>query len=262
VGQVFQHGTGSRDGDADQSEGEGEGVMDDDELIGPLEREMRRRDSLPFDGIMGSLPNWVPDNFQRQFHAIRDRLLTKYTHERLLDSLDKGIAEARSIRGMLTNKPYDLSEGVFEFSEVRGICDASFLVRLKLAVNMGPEAGLALLTDAEHAKTTTIGANNRVGQSKKAKLLRGKVGDDGETITEIIGELASARDYRSETAKELWPQLWSALDSRGLDPEETDDKGDWKRSVIKYNFKDGRKTITGGQFANVVSDFRIGKKSG
>ena len=143
---------------------------------------MRRRDSLPFDGIMGSLPNWVPDNFQRQFHTIRDRLLAKYTHKQLLDILDKGIAEARNLRGMLTGKSMDITTGPFEFSEVKGVREASFLVRMMDAVILGPEKGLALLTDPDHAKTLKIGANNRIRQTEKAKLHRGKVGYDGDTL--------------------------------------------------------------------------------
>lgn len=235
--------------------------MDDDELIGPLEREMRRRDSLPFDGIMGNLPNWVPDNFQRKFHTIRDRLLGKYTHKHLLDSLDKGIAEARNLRGMLTGKPMDITTGPFEFSEVTGMSEASFLVRMMDAVLLGPEKGLALLTDPDHAKTAKIGANNRIGQTEKAKLLRGKVGEDGKTINEIIEELAVMPDHRNYTAKEIWNPFISALKERDLEPEENETSSEWTKWTICYDYKEGRKTITGGRFANVVYEARKHKKT-
>ena len=98
--------------------------MSDSEIIGPLEREMLRRSEAPYDGIMGSLPTWVPDNFHREFLVIRDRLLKKYTHAHLLDCMDKGIAAAENMRSMLSNKPMDITKAPFEFSEVRGVREA------------------------------------------------------------------------------------------------------------------------------------------
>ena len=236
--------------------------MSDSEIIGPLEREMLRRDAAPYDGIMGSLPEWVPDNFHREFHTIRDRLLKKYTHEHLLHSIATGIAEARNIKGMLTGEPLDLTKGPFEFSEVRGVREVSFLARLKGAVELGPESGLALLTDTQHAGRVKKGKNYGQHQSGIASNNRGKVGDNGKTINEIIGVLAMATEHQELSAKELWNHFLAELDCLLLEPKEIPhESGDLKKMKCEYDFKGGRKSIGFGQFQTVVGRYKKRKKS-
>lgn len=182
--------------------------MKDDEIIGPIEREMLCRSEAPYDGVMGSLPTWVPDNFHREFHTIRDRLLKKYTHEHLLHSIATGIAEAQNIKGMLTEESLDLTKGPFEFSEVRGVREASFLARLKKAVDLGPESGLALLTDPDHASQTVQGK----------KFLDGrKIGSIGAIRKFIRTTLKKDSSLKNE---ELWeairkrpPKGWTAMEN-------------------------------------------------
>jgi len=224
-----------------------------DEVLGQNKTEIQKRNAAPYDGVMGTLPDWVPANFDREFHAIRNRLISTYEHADLLDY----IAEMRDMgmQGDRDRGTYYRPRTPFQI-----IADVSILAQFQEATRLGPVDGLALLTDTEHAKTATIGANNRVGQSKKAKLLRGKVGDDGETNSQIIGRLALAGEYRELSAKELLMHYISELDRLELDPDETHAGDDWTKLVIEYSFKDGRKQITGGQFAKVVSDYRTKKK--
>jgi hypothetical protein len=249
-----------------------------DEVLGQNQAEIQRRHAAPYDGVMGTLPDWMPANFHREFDAIRGRLLATYSRADLLDY----VAEMRDM-GMLGNRdagefaelvsladdlettsPSGMLTGTYSRPRTpfKIMADVSTLAQIQEAVRLGPVEGLALLTDQEHAKTATIGANNRIEQSKKAKLLRGKVGDGGETNSQIIGRLALAREYRELGAKELLMHYISELDRLGLDPKETPAGDDWKKLVIEYSFKEGRKKITGGQFAGVVSDYRTGKKSG
>ncbi len=106
------------------------------------------------------------------------------------------------------------------------------------------------------------GFSYRKGQSKKAKKSRGLVSEHGKTLNQIIGELALDRAHQEWLAKELWPLLYAELDLLKLDPDDQECADDWKKSRYEYNFKEGRKAITGGQFANEVSAYRKGKKSG
>lgn len=236
--------------------------MSDSEIIGPLELEMLLRNAAPYDGIMGSLPTWVPENFRREFLVIRDRLLKKYTHAHLLDCIDKGIAAAQNMRGMLSNNPLDITKAPFEFSEVRGVREASFLARLKGAVELGPESGLALLTDPQHAGRVKKGKNYGQHQSGIASNNRGKIGDNGKTINEIIGVLAMATEHQELSAKELWNHFLAELDCLLLEPKEIPhESGDLKKMKCEYDFKGGRKSIGFGQFQTVVGRCKKRKKS-
>ncbi len=106
------------------------------------------------------------------------------------------------------------------------------------------------------------GFNFRQSQRNKAKKGRGKVSDDGETLGSIISGLALTKEFKEHSARELWPRLFAKLQEHELDPEDQDCADDWKKSRYEYTFKEGTKAITGGQFANLVSDYRTGKKSG
>lgn len=69
--------------------------MDEDEEIVMIDsmakaaaratHDIQRRNSAPYDGVMGKLPEWMPGNFHREFREIRNRLLCKHTHSDLLD---------------------------------------------------------------------------------------------------------------------------------------------------------------------------------
>lgn len=41
-------------------------------------REIHRRAEAPYDGLLGSLPAWIPEDLRRQFEASRDFLLNSY----------------------------------------------------------------------------------------------------------------------------------------------------------------------------------------
>jgi hypothetical protein len=93
-------------------------------------------------------------------------------------------------------------------------------------------------------------------QSNNAKSPRGIIGDDGEKLSEIIGELALSEGHQEEGAKTLWPYLHSKLDGMHLSPkvdETSNDENKWK---LEYDSPHGRKSITLARFKNVVSNFR------
>lgn len=233
-----------------------------------LEREAqkhKKRRAAPYDGVMGEPPEWVPEWHQVEFIRLRNELLdygvcnTRVTPEQVLKWLDAW-AQIREIKGdEILPPPYIPSE-VSKTVE--------YLADLRFAVSLGKQKGLEFLTGPAHAKYAMMGKNFSRNQSEKAKKPRGKVSDDGKTMTinEIIGQLTRSPEHIDELgdvrAKGLWPLLFSELASRHLHPEEISHSSDLRKTRYLYDFGDGRKTITFGQFSNVVSYYRSGKKSG
>lgn len=214
-----------------------------------LARNLKAWNKAPYDGVLGQLPKWIPKNFHRDFRGIRGILLHTYSHDDLLGF----IAEAAEVF-------YNDGEENPRSLMPDGICfDILKLAKFQKAVQLGEEAGLALLTDPDHAKRVTMGEGYSRQQSDNASKPRGKVSDDGETIAGIISRLAF--EEPEESARELWPRFFSELDRLKLNPKEVDHPTDPKKSAYEYDdAKGGRRRATFGQFAKVVSAFRTGKK--
>lgn len=210
----------------------------------------------------GTPPKWFPPDKRLDF---RVKQLDLLIHMGLADL----IATVEEIIEM--RREHFAEDGYLRHecrpATINGVPDAvthacAILARYVHAAALGEDKGLPLLLGQDHAERVLKGDKYSEHQSKIASAPRRRVGDEGETIDQIIGELATRAEYSEEGAKELWPHFYSELDERSLTPRETEAHGDWRKSVIAYDFKGGRKSITGGQFANVVSDYRTGKKSG
>lgn len=91
-------------------------------------------------------------------------------------------------------------------------------------------------------------------QSERARKPRGKVGDEGQTLNQMIGALAL--NSPELTAKELWPRCFAQLDELGLSPKEIPYGSGSRKSAYLYDTSRGSKRITFGQFSNVVSKTR------
>lgn len=110
-------------------------------------------------------------------------------------------------------------------------------------------------------KFAQLGTRYSQTQRERAGKPRGKVSENGETIDQIIGRIASVN--REESAKQLWTRFFGELDGLHLEPNELDHLTDPKKSAYEYTGANGdRKSISFGQFANVVSAYRKREKSG
>lgn len=109
------------------------------------------------------------------------------------------------------------------------------------------------------APLVTIGLRTKAAQSKRAKQPRGKVTDAGETLSQLIKELVLQRQYRHNTAKELWPHFFDVLNQNDLDPKGIDDPASHTTYAYRYDWRGGRKEITFRRFANIVSSARSAK---
>ena len=95
-------------------------------------------------------------------------------------------------------------------------------------------------------------------QQKRAQKPRGRIGNDRETLGEIVRELALKPAYRDLAAKKLWPHLFSALEecTSVVADESHSDIRKWR---YKYDFNGNTKTITLGRFTNIVAKARQSK---
>jgi hypothetical protein len=105
------------------------------------------------------------------------------------------------------------------------------------------------------------GLNHKEAQRLRACKPRGRVGEDGRNMEQIVHTLANRPEHRDETARELWPHLFAELEELGVSPSEIDHI-DFRKRCYTYEFKNRQKKITVGQFANLVSRARKRQKSG
>jgi len=96
---------------------------------------------------------------------------------------------------------------------------------------------------------------------KGRRKTRGKITTDGKTMGQLIRALVLDPQQRRSTAAEVWPHLWSLLDSAKLEPKELRNSKNVRKTRYEYNFNRGRKTICFGRFATVVSLARAKRKS-
>lgn len=209
------------------------------------------RNNRPYDGVLGIPSGWIPENFQREFKEARNKLLDAgYKPNQVRDFISK---EFRSNRKALRNPTKAVSYDGFLWP-LTVWRDVRFLAHIRTADRLGPEKGLAFLTDPAHASKVKKGEQYGKHQSRVAKNPRGKIEEaEGKTINEMIGRLAKARP--DESAKELWSHFHSELDGHTVNPKMDDQRG-----AISYDFNSKRKSITFGTFEKVVSRYRTGRE--
>ena len=212
-------------------------------------RVLKDRSSHAYDGILGSLYEDWPQHFHIAFEATRNKLLNKCSHADALGYLkDFPRYFDKNYNGRLL-MPVSIQSLVGD------------LHYYYCAMRLGKDKGLSKLigsTVAGHAKE---GKKFLARQSRIARNPRGRVGDDGKYIKQIIGELAQSVEQADEGARDLWPHFFSKLDENGLHPEEIDHATESAKSQYKYDFKDGRKSMSFGRFENIVTQQRRKRKS-
>lgn len=239
-------------------------MTDDNSLRSALEKalgEIVERVNQPYDGVLGALPDWVPENFCAEFESTRNKLLRDgYSAAALLTFIDEIIQMEEIALADPDNHPVFRPSTPFQiFPEV------SLLARFKVAISLGEERGLALLLGNSHANQIAKAKKYSKHQSGNAKKPRNrvKVGGEGLSITTVVRQLSNMRDEIGDLlpAKDLWNDLLSELDKLELNPEEKtknkkpllvtyDISDDGKRTDLKYSSfqamlsRERKKTLT------------------
>lgn len=222
-----------------------------------ISKALQDRSSQDYDGVLGTPPSWMYSNVHAEFEQTRNRVLRLgYDPDSVRSWVQEEIATQEAAFADEEKPQYVRSSIPLEIRK-----DINTLALVWQAEQLGPDKGLALLTDTSLAGQVAKGKNYGRHQSRIAKQPRGKVGDDEETISQIIGRLGAEEGLERETAQELWDPFFNSLGERRLDPKRIDHPTDPKKNKIEYNVKDSRKSITYGQFENVLSQYRK-KKSG
>jgi hypothetical protein len=110
--------------------------------------------------------------------------------------------------------------------------------------------------EAIHA---SLGPEKRksLAQQGRAKHRRVRITKDGATLETIIHSLlgTTSNPWKLK-AKQYWPRLISQLDQLGLNPTIVPDPADPARENIDYYCNKERRTLSFGQFQNIVSKLR------
>lgn len=221
--------------------------------------ESQSRQAAPYDGIMGELPGWVPENFHREFHAIRGRLLETYSHGDLLNYLAE-VKDTLNPDNPAYSRPLtpgkiwcdvsvlaqfqeavELAERVRQEAERQLLAEGMEPAKAARKAEMrGQEAGLALLTDSEHAYAATTGKKFRAGRTPAT----------GGPIRKWIEQQLSKNPTMKN--RELWaaikakpPRGWQVMENRQgkyLDGPKT---GNVAKNEMSY-----------GRFSNVAKEER------
>jgi hypothetical protein len=97
-------------------------------------------------------------------------------------------------------------------------------------------------------------------QRKRARKPRGKIGDNGETVGQIIEDLALQPRTRELAVKALWTHFFSELERHvSVQPDES--HTDMRKWCYKYDFNGKGKTICYGTFANKIKEARSKQKT-
>jgi hypothetical protein len=220
-------------------------------------KELHSRSEPKYDGVLGTPPAWMFSNAHAEFEKTRNRVLRLgYDPDSVQSWIQEEIATQEAAFANEKNPQYVRPSIPLEIRK-----DINTLALVWQAKQLGPDKGLGLLTDNTLAGQVAKGKKYGMHQSRIAKLPRSKVGDDKKSISQIISRLGDEEGLERETAKELWDPFYNSLRERRLDPKWIDHPTDPKKNKIEYNVKDSRKSITFGQFENVLSQYRK-KKSG
>ena len=115
-----------------------------------------------------------------------------------------------------------------------------------------------LVAEVIAAPVFKIGLRTKASQRARAKKPRGRI-ENGITIRDLVSALVRSPEAQDATAKELWSPFFAALDARCLAPRQLYAPSDRIRAAYEYEGWHGRRQITFGRFASLVSKLRAGK---
>lgn len=180
------------------------------------------RSQQPYDGVLGTLPQWIPKNFHIEFESTRETLLQEgYVVTEIQQYMDEIVENERialadpcappKMRGC-TVMSRTVREAVYTL--------VMFQQAVRLAEEMGEEKGLAYLTDSRTAGLITKGVrftgNSRDMSALYCEVLKilerfGKKTSADDVCT-LLKEHGSEKVIQEVTEEDVY---WS--DDNGLD---------------------------------------------
>jgi hypothetical protein len=152
--------------------------------MGATLKAIQERARARYDGVLGTLPDWVPRNFHNDFEGARGRVLDEGYKPEVVQAL---ITERmKSLRAVYTRPfiPSPIPRDIRTFFR-----DINTLARIKTAVAMRKVKGLAFLTDPIHATRVLKGERFASGGSAK----KGKEYEPRASIRKLCAYIRSVQ---------------------------------------------------------------------
>jgi hypothetical protein len=102
-----------------------------------------------------------------------------------------------------------------------------------------------------------------LAQQNRARRSRARLTDQGITLVQIARTLIEEHDDPwALKAKEYWVPLIGHLQKLGLNPKLISHPNSLGGETLEYDGSRGRRSLTPGQFANIISEVRQGWRAG
>jgi hypothetical protein len=98
---------------------------------------------------------------------------------------------------------------------VKSYCTLKWLILEHPPYSRNRDDAYRLRSETIVAPIFNIGMKAKIAQRDRAKKPRGKITSYGETLGHLIETLALQRQYRADTARELWPHFFCRFDGAG-----------------------------------------------
>jgi hypothetical protein len=166
----------------------------------------------PYDGVLGTLPDWMGPEIQGEFLRVRGNLIgSDYAGVKMTPALALSLMEHfRRLGEEGVTGANSSSQLMHHWHDIEQLSHWRWRHSQGQALGQAQIVGLALVSAAALAN------KHRSAQLKKARLPR------NAAFEEIFGRLLGAQ-YDDWTNKELWDELISFSDERGVTIEETHD---------------------------------------
>ncbi len=220
-----------------------DGILDEPAMEATL-KAVQDRSKARYDGVLGTLPDWVPRNFHDDFEGARNRVLGEGYELEVVQTMIK--EEIKTGRAEYTRRftPFPLPRDIKAFLK-----DINTLAHIKMAVAMEKVRGLAFLTDAAHAGRVVKGEQFSSGGASK----KGTEGHLKRSIrkicrvirsnkfSDVLGVIRNEVDERKEVHQRNELDHWDEDDhwDEGDQRDEDDQKGHLlhsKRDAIEVEF--------------------------
>ncbi len=199
---------------------------------------LKWRDSQPYDGVLGQVDNWVPDEIKDEFCSIRNKLLDAMNY--------KEPVKVKKIREWIDEfykKEKLQGDGIYRRSIVippKFRRDVSYLALIQTANSLGEPDGLPMLV----REMALMGKRKSISTSINASKPRPKKNDYGETLDSVITTLK--RNHSNEKLGEIWVHLKTVLEEWSDGDCKESGEEDSKRYI--YKIDDRQYSITYGTF--------------
>lgn len=200
----------------------------DDEIKKTIAENARRK-TLPYDGVMGVLPEWVPERDRSRFEEERTLLLHNYSHQQILEFLElfpRDYKEQKDVMQYINNKLNSkekiedpafinkIRSYVSPFNQGSMHRDLSlaidYLIFIKKAVNAGPPDGLRMLAGENAARGYKIVSSGREGGKAKGEVYSPEKERLRKIAKQIVGNRrrnSSKRNLACLVIREAYPDL-------------------------------------------------------